>query len=549
MNPNLILLLPVFFPVFAGILLAGSRLLCQERKRAVYVAVVSLLELVFVGLAGAGDYELVLFRMSDRLAFTLRPDRLSILFGVLCAAMWLASAVYAAGCMRGQKGSRLYQIFFLVSVGLIAGLCFSGNLLTAYLFYELMTLALLPLVIHERSKEAIRAGLSFLFYSIGGAFLGLAGFFIFYSCGISFDFREGGWLGAEGVRKEAEFIVSLSAREKQLVLAGCFCAAVGFGSKAGLFPMHGWLPSAHPVAPAPASALLSGNVTKMGLLVILRVIYYIVGPEFLRGTWVQYTLCALALSTVLIGSVIASREQLLKRRLAYSTIGQVSYALFGVFVLNRTALLGALLHVVFHSLAKNTLFLCAGTYIHETGRMRADELEGVGRRLPATTWIFTFASLTLVGIPPTSAFLSKWYLAQGSLEGAPFVFSWLGPAILLVSAVFTAFYLLPVTVKGFFPGRPEEENMASVLQGEDSMAAAATESGSMADALQEKDGKSADAGHPQEKGSAGGRALRREAPLSMLVPPAVLAAFAVGFGILPGGLLRFLEAVCRAVLN
>ncbi|MDE7300233.1 MAG: proton-conducting membrane transporter, partial [Lachnospiraceae bacterium] len=215
--------------------------------------------------------------------------------------------------------------------------------------------------------------------------------------------------------------------------------------------------------------------------------------------------CGLALVTVLIGSVLASREQLLKRRLAYSTIGQVSYALFGIFVLNRTALLGALLHVVFHSIAKNTLFLCAGTFIHETGHTRAGELEGIGKRLPVTTWIFTFASLTLIGIPPTSAFLSKWYLAQGSLEGAPSVLSWLGPVILLISAVFTAAYLLTITVKGFFPGGAGEEEHSA--------------------------------------------APEREATLPMLIPPAVLAVFAVGFGIFPGGLMRFLEAICRAVLN
>lgn len=493
MNENLILLVPVLFPILSGVLLAFPKGFPNRKGRWSFVILVCAIELALVALASDGGYELTLVRFSDRLAFVLRPDKLSLLFGSLTAVMWLASAVYSKKYFEHDKRERSYQVFFLASVGVIAALCFSGNLITMYMFYEMMTFLMLPLVIQERTKEAIHAGFVFVFYSIAGAFLGLAGFFIFYSCGISLEFAAGGSITA-----------AAAGEHKELLLAACFLGIVGFGSKAGMFPLHGWLPVAHPVAPAPASALLSGNVTKMGVLFIIRIVYYVAGADFVRGTWVQYAFLALALLTVLIGSVIASREKLLKRRLAYSTVSQVSYALFGVALLHPVAMLGALLHVIFHSAVKNTLFLSAGTIIHQTGLTRTDELRGIGKRLPKTMWMYTFVSLTLVGIPPTSAFLSKWYLAQGALESAVPVVRFLGPAILLVSAVFTAAYLLSVTVSGFLPGQ-DENGKAPVFK-------------------------------------------REREPSEMVFPMAVLTIMAVGFGMFPNGLMEFISSICNTIL-
>ena len=227
---------------------------------------------------------------------------------------------------------------------------------------------------------------------------------------------------------------------------------IGFGTKAGMFPMHGWLPTAHPVAPAPASAVLSGIITKSGVLAIIRIIFYTVGPELVRGTWVQYTWMTLALLTVFMGSMMAYKEKLLKKRLAYSTVSQVAYILFGLSVLNESGMMGALSHFVFHSVVKNGLFLAAGAVIYKTGRKTVGELGGIGKEMPVTMWCFTLASITLVGIPPTSGFISKWYLAMGSLRAGTGFFTWLGPVILLLSAMLTAGYLLPVSIKAFFPG-------------------------------------------------------------------------------------------------
>ena len=184
---------------------------------------------------------------------------------------------------------------------------------------------------------------------------------------------------------------------------------------------------------------------------MIRVIFYLFGAEVIRGTWVQTVMLILSLFTVFMGSMLAYREKILKKRLAYSTVSQVSYIIFGLMILNPIAFTGAVLHVVFHAIVKSCLFLCAGAIIHETGKIRTDELLGIGKEMPLTLWCFTFASLSLVGIPPFTGFVSKWNLCVGAMaENVP-VFSILGPIILLVSALLTAGYLLPIVIRGFLP--------------------------------------------------------------------------------------------------
>ncbi|MCD8067732.1 MAG: hypothetical protein LUE87_02335, partial [Lachnospiraceae bacterium] len=199
-------------------------------------------------------------------------------------------------------------------------------------------------------------------------------------------------------------------------------------------------------------AVLSAIITKGGVLGIIRVLYFIFAPELLAGTWVQTALLTLALITVFMGSMLAFREKLLKKRLAYSTVSQVSYVLFGLFCLDTgDAFTGAILQVVCHALVKSALFLCAGAIIYKTGKKYVGELEGIGKQMPVTMFFFTLASLSLVGIPPTGGFIAKWYLAVGALNCNILVFSVLGPAVLLVSALLTAGYLFPVSIQGYLP--------------------------------------------------------------------------------------------------
>jgi multicomponent Na+:H+ antiporter subunit D len=215
------------------------------------------------------------------------------------------------------------------------------------------------------------------------------------------------------------------------------------------------------VAPAPASAALSGVITKAGVLCVIRVLYEYVGADFLRGTWVQYALLALATLTVFMGSMMAFRQDLLKKRLAYSSVSQLSYVLCGLFFMNKVALAGGLLHVVGHALIKNGLFLCAGAIIYKTGKTKVDELKGLGQQMPVTFACMTFFSLGLIGIPPTVGFVSKWKLMQGAGQSNMPIFWWLVPLMLIVSAILTAAYLLPLCTRGFL-GTPVDKKAGRI---------------------------------------------------------------------------------------
>ena len=285
------------------------------------------------------------------------------------------------------------------------------------------------------------AGLRYLFFSFAGAYMALFGIYFIHRYATTLSFTAGGVIPADALREHSALFLIVT----MLML-------VGFGVKAGMFPLHAWLPIAHPVAPGPASAVLSGVIVKGGVLAIIRVVYQIIGADFLRGTWVQGVWMALALLTVFMGSMLAYGEPVIKKRLAYSTVSQVSYILFGLAALQPQALSGALLHTAAHAFIKVGLFLCAGAIIYKTGCKRVDELKGLGKGMPVLLWCYTILSLGLIGIPPASGFVSKWNLAVGALKSGIPVFSWLGPVVLLVSALLTAGYLLPVSMQGFLPG-------------------------------------------------------------------------------------------------
>ena len=451
MEGNVILLLPVVCPILAGVLVLAGKVFRKDRKSlmAVLLAVL-LLEAGLTAWALTSGGSIQVWRLTSQMNISFHVDEISRLFGALTAAVWLLVGIYSVAYMSHEEEEHRFFGYYLIVVGVLMGLNFSANLITMYVFFEMMTLTSLPLVLHERSRAAVMAGLKYLFYSVAGAFLALFG--IFFLAGVAEDltFAAGGILNDNMV-----------AGKEGLLLASTFCMIVGFGAKAGMFPLHGWLPTAHPAAPAPASAVLSGVITKSGVLAILRVVYFVAGPQALRGTWVQQVWILLTLATVFMGSMLAYKEPVLKKRLAYSTVSQVSYVLFGLSVLKEQAFMGAMSHIVFHSLIKNALFLCAGTVIVMTGKTRVEDLKGLGVKMPLFLSCYTVVSLALIGIPPTSGFVSKWYLATGALASGTGTFTWLGPAVLLVSALLTAGYLLPLTIQGFFPGEDYKEHAKS----------------------------------------------------------------------------------------
>lgn len=442
MNGNIILLLPVLFPVIAGLLLAFIPALNKKENRRAWVIFALILNLIFtLSCAWHSGRSLTVINLTENLPVYFNVDRLSSLFSILIAFMWLLSGVFAQEYMEHEENHRRYYSFLLISEGALMALSFAGNYMTLYLGFEFMTLMTVPLVLHEQTEKAQSAGFKYMFYSIFGACLGLLGFFFMYHYGTTTTFTAGGVLDMAKV-----------AGHENLILLVTFLAIIGFGAKAGMFPLHAWLPTAHPEAPAGASAVLSGVITKAGVLSIIRVVYYQVGADFIRGTWVQYAWIALTLITVFMGSMLAYKEKIFKKRLAYSTVSQVSYILFGLSLMNPVAMVGALLHVVCHSVIKDALFFTAGAVICKTGKKDVRELRGIGKEMPVAMWCFTIVSLGLIGIPPLGGFISKWYLALGSLESGISVISWLGPVILLASALLTAGYLFSITIKAFFPG-------------------------------------------------------------------------------------------------
>jgi len=455
------LLLSILFPVLLGlgILLKGA---FQNRKTLLALTGTGLLVTAALGLAVvfAGETELLLFSFGKKLDVYFHVDAMGKLFAVVVNLVWVLSGFYSFEYMKHEQEESRFFGFYLMVHGILHGLVFAGGMVTYYLFYELMTLLSVPLILHNRSKEAIKGGLKYLFYSLFGAYMVLFGLFFLNRFADTLSFLPGGSLNMAAV-----------AGNEQLMLVVAFSMIIGFSVKAGMFPLHAWLPTAHPVAPAPASAVMSGIIVKAGVLGMIRVVYYLVGADFIRGTWVQTVWMSLALLTVFMGSMLAYREKVMKKRLAYSTVSQASYILFGLSLLQGSAMTGALLHVVFHAVIKSCLFLSAGAIIYKTHKTNVEDLRGIGKEMPIAIWCYTFASAALIGIPPASGFISKWYLATGALASGTEIFSWLGPVVLLTSALLTAGYLLPITVNGFLPGedfdycslQKKEPNMTMLL--------------------------------------------------------------------------------------
>lgn len=435
------LLLPILFPAVAALFTMVIKDKFSERGfRTVYVGVVLVLTFIFNLYAITNYKELTIIYLTKSLPVVLRVDKLTYLFNILVTVMWLLAGIFSFEYMKHEERNESFYLFYMLTEAVLLGLGMAANFLTLYLFYEFMTFLSLPLALHTRTKEAINGGLKYLFYSVFGASLALVGFFFMTQYG-DITFRAGGTL-----------IASKVLGNEKLLLGAFFLTILGFSVKAGMFPFHAWLTAAHPVAPAPASAVLSGIITKAGVLAIIRVIFYQVGVDFLRGTWVQYAFMALTLITVFMGSMMAYKEQVLKKRLAYSSVSQVSYVLFGISTMTTIGFVGALLQVVFHSIAKNLLFMSAGAIIYKEHKTRVDELKAIGKNMPITMWCFTIGGLALVGIPPLTGFVSKWYLAMGSLESGVQSMTYLGPIVLLASALLTAGYLTTISINAFIPG-------------------------------------------------------------------------------------------------
>ena len=486
-------LLPVFFPVAAGIYLLVRGEMKNRKMLLItagsFLAATSVLVMLAVYLGGETMY--TLFSLTDRLPILFKIDGISAAFAVMTVIVFVCAGFFSFEYMKHEEKEKRFYGFYLIVFGILIALCFAGNLITFYLFYEMLTLSSFPLVLHNRSREAVMAGLKYLFYSLCGAYMALFGLYFVERYGNTLTFSAGGVISAQAASSHGS-----------ILLLTAFLMILGSGLKAGMFPLHAWLVAAHPAAPAPASAVLSAVIVKAGVLGIVRVAYYVFGASFLRGSWVQSIWLILTLLTIFMGSMLAYREPVMKKRLAYSTVSQVSYILFGLAVMNGEGVTGGLLHVLCHGFIKAALFLCVGAVIYQTGKTRAQEMSGIGKEMPVLMTCYTVVSLGLIGIPPFGGFISKWHLAIGALSSGIPVVNWLGPAVLLVSALLTAGYLLPVSIQGFLPGEDYDYG-----------------------ALQKK-----------------------EPSLLMMIPVLILTLLSVALGLIPGEVTTYLAQIIEKVV-
>ncbi|MBW2107680.1 MAG: monovalent cation/H+ antiporter subunit D family protein [Deltaproteobacteria bacterium] len=368
-----------------------------------------------------------------------RVDSFGLLFALVSSFLWIATSAYSIGYMRGlsEHSQTRYFCYFALALSATIGVAFSANLLTLYLFYEMLSFATYPLVTHHQDAEARRSGRKYLLYIVGTSVgLVLPAMLICYINGGTLDFAKQGFLAGTGSRA--------------LMVTLLLMLVFGF-AKVALIPLHAWLPAAM-VAPTPVSALLHAvAVVKVGAFSVFRVITGVFGTKLLLSLHLGTLVCYLAAITTLVASLIALSQDGLKRRLAFSTIGQLSYIVLGAALLSPKGLIGGMIHIAMHAFGKITLFFCAGAIFVATGKKNISEMVGIGKRMPVTMTAFLIGSLSVIGLPPCGGFISKWYLVLGSLQAHQLTMLF----VLLASSLLNAAYFLPVVYRAFFCGTEE----------------------------------------------------------------------------------------------
>jgi len=366
------------------------------------------------------------------LAFEVEP--LGLLLALVASFLWMVTTVYSIGYMRGhhERHQTRFYAFFAIAIASTIGAAFAANLVTLFVFYEALTLSTYPLVTHAGTDEARRAGRIYLGVLIGSS-IGLLLLAIVWTWNLagSVTFTPGGILAGH------------AADGTVLVLYALFLFGIG---KAALMPFHHWLPAAM-VAPTPVSALLHAvAVVKVGVFSVLKISVYIFGPELLASSGAGTVLAYVAATTILLGSLVALRQDNLKLRLAYSTVSQLSYVVLGATLASAWGIVGGSLHIVMHAFGKITLFFCAGAILVASHKTKVSQLDGIGRRMPWTLGAFTVGALSMIGIPPLAGFVSKWYLLLGSFTAEQYFVV----VVIIVSTLLNAAYFVPIIYVAFF---------------------------------------------------------------------------------------------------
>ena len=437
-----VILIPVFTGVLVPVIPFKKR---QHMELFLEMAVVINTILVWSLLYHRPIDNFILAKFTGNLAIAFRVDGMGMVFAGLVSFLWPLATLFAFEYMTKEKHEKVFFMFYTITYGATLGIALADNILTMYFFYELLTLVTVPLVMHTLTREAILASRKYLYYSLGGAAFAFIGMIFVIVYGTTTEFVLGGVLDLEKVGERANILLLIYV-----------IAFMGFGVKAAIFPFNSWLPQAG-VAPTPVTALLHAvAVVKAGAFAILRLTYYSFGADFLRGTWAQYLLMGIVMFTIVYGCSRAVKETHLKRRLAYSTISNLSYILFGAVIMTPLGMVGALTHMAFHAFMKICSFFCAGAIMHQTEKHYIHELDGLGKKMPWVFGIFTVSSLALMGVPGLAGFISKWNLARAAVESGNKM-AYFGIGCLLISALLTAIYMLSIVVRAFFPPQDFDE--------------------------------------------------------------------------------------------
>ncbi|MBD5544606.1 MAG: proton-conducting membrane transporter [Lachnospiraceae bacterium] len=438
---NAIMMLIVILLPIAGGVLVPLIPFKKRNHRLIFIETVVVINsiLVFSILMNRPEASFTLMHFTGDLTISFQLDGLGSVFAALVSSLWPLATLYAFEYMKHENHERIFFLFYTVTYGVTLGIALSGNLITMYFFYELLTLVTFPLVLHTLTREAVLAARKYLYYSLGGAAFAFVAVIFMIVYGTGEGFVLGGTLN----------LARIGTRVNILLLIYVF-AFFGFGVKAALCPFNSWLPQAG-VAPTPVTALLHAvAVVKSGAFAIMRLTYYCFGTDFLRGTWAQNVVMAVAMITIVYGCSMAVKERHLKRRLAYSTISNLSYILFGVTIMTPLGLVGALSHMVFHGIMKICSFFCAGAVIYKTEKTYVYELEGLGKKMPKVFAIFTVSALALMGVPGLCGFISKFNLASAAVDSGN-ILAYFGIGALLISALLTATYMFSIIIRAFFP--------------------------------------------------------------------------------------------------
>ncbi len=433
---NILILSPVFLALFFGLSMMiskDSNTNSIMKKGVIYTILIS--ALTFIVLFSFSYETITVLKFNDVLNISFKVDGLAIIFTALISFLWPFASIYASKYMTHEGSEKKFFSFYILTFGVVIAFSFASNLLTMYLFYEVLSFITLPLVTHNNKHRDLFAGKLYILFSVTGASISFIGMMIFM-------YYTGTW--------EFNSTVLSEMPQNDMLLIAYILMFVGFAVKAGIFPFNKWLVAAG-VAPTTVTALLHAvAVVKSGVFATMRITYYLYPAEYLQGSFAQYIVMSLSIITIVFGSSMAMKNKHLKRRFAYSTVSQLSYILLAVTTMSTAGLTAGLLHTIFHALIKIVIFYTAGNVMFVNHAEYVSDIEGYGKVMKLTFISFTISSLALIGIPPFGGFSSKFAIASSVIAVGGWI-GFIGVLALMISALLTAMYLLQIAVLAFIP--------------------------------------------------------------------------------------------------